>query len=346
MIVTVEEDGPDLDWTRAGVYRVEDGVYRIPLPLPHDALRAVNVYAIENSDGVVLVDAGWALLVSEEALGDALSALHHDFTDLEQLLVTHSHRDHFTQAITIRRQFGTPVAIGKGERLSLSAMIERPGDMVNERLERLATCGASGLVERLRASPAAAVATQEDLWELPDHWLDDRQEVVIGQRTLTCVETPGHTRGHVVFHDEANGLLFAGDHLLPHITPSIGFERVPSVSPLRDYLASLRLIRAMPSTRLLPAHGPVAPSSHARAEEILSHHEARLEATKRALDRGASTPFEVASMLTWTRRQIALETMDDFNQQIAVFETVAHLDVLVEASQAALSTDVGVMHYS
>jgi glyoxylase-like metal-dependent hydrolase (beta-lactamase superfamily II) len=346
MIVTVEEDGPDLDWTRAGVYRVEDGVYRIPLPLPHDALRAVNVYAIESSDGIVLIDAGWALLASEKALSGALSALHHDFTDVDQLLVTHSHRDHYTQAITIRRQFGTPVAIGAGERLSLAAMIERPGDIVNERLERLAACGASGLVERLRESPAAAVASQGDFWEMPDHWLDDQQVVVIGQRSLTCVETPGHTRGHVVFHDEAKGLLFAGDHLLPHITPSIGFERVPSVSPLRDYLASLRLIQAMPSTRLLPAHGPVAPSSHARAEEILSHHEARLEATKSALDRGASTPFEVASLLTWTRRQIALDTMDDFSQQLAVFEAAAHLDVLVEVSQAALSIDAGVLQYS
>jgi glyoxylase-like metal-dependent hydrolase (beta-lactamase superfamily II) len=346
MSVTVEEDGPDLEWTRAGVYRVEDGVYRIPLPLPHDALRAVNVYAIESSDGIVLVDAGWALLGSEEALRDALSALHHDFTDLERLLVTHSHRDHFTQAIAIRREYGTPVAIGAGERLSLTAMIERPGDMMNERLERLVTCGANALVKRLRDAPAAAVATQEDLWELPDHWLVNRQEVVIGQRSLTCIETPGHTRGHVVFHDEANGLLFAGDHLLPHITPSIGFERVPSVSPLRDYLSSIRLIQVMPSTKLLPAHGPVAPSSHARAQEILSHHEARLEATKRALDRGASTPFDVASILTWTRRQIALETMDDFSQQLAVFEAVAHLDVLVEAGQAALSIDGGVMHYS
>jgi glyoxylase-like metal-dependent hydrolase (beta-lactamase superfamily II) len=346
MMLTVQEDGPDLDWTQPGVYKVADGVYRIPLPLPHDSLRAVNVYLIESIDGVVLVDAGWALVASEEALNDALLALQRDFTDIEQLLVTHSHRDHFTQAITIRRQFGTPVAIGRGEQLSLTAMIERPGDMLNERLERLVACGASSIVERLRESPPAAVTTPTDIWELPDHWLNDRQEVVVGQRSLTCIETPGHTRGHMVFHDNANGLLFAGDHLLPHITPSIGFERVPSVSPLRDYLASLRLIRSMPLTRLLPAHGPVAPSSHDRAEEILSHHEARLEATKRALDRGASTPFEVASLLTWTRRQLALDTMDDFSQQLAVFEAVAHLDVLVESSQASRSIDDGVMHYS
>ena len=43
----VEADDPDGDWTREGVFQVGPGVYRIPLPLPHDGLRAVNVYPRE-----------------------------------------------------------------------------------------------------------------------------------------------------------------------------------------------------------------------------------------------------------------------------------------------------------
>ena len=76
------------------------------------------------------------------------------------------------------------------------------------------------------------------------------------------VATPGHTRGHVVFVDAAAELLFAGDHVLPHITPSIGFEAVPGPLPLGDYMDSLRLVRELPDRRLLPAHGPVSPSVH------------------------------------------------------------------------------------
>ena len=52
------------------------------------------------------------------------------------------------------------------------------------------------------------------------------QEIELKSRTLRVVPTPGHTQGHVVFTDSASGLLFAGDHVLPHITPSIGFEPV------------------------------------------------------------------------------------------------------------------------
>ena len=37
-------------WTEAGAFEVAPGVYRVPLPLPMDALRAVNVYVIEDAE--------------------------------------------------------------------------------------------------------------------------------------------------------------------------------------------------------------------------------------------------------------------------------------------------------
>ena len=39
------------DWTTPGVYEVVPGVHRIPLPLPSDGLRAVNVYVVVGTDG-------------------------------------------------------------------------------------------------------------------------------------------------------------------------------------------------------------------------------------------------------------------------------------------------------
>ena len=54
----VTDDDPDGDWTAPGVYRSAPGVHRIPLPLPHDGLRAVNVYALPDGDGWTLIDSG------------------------------------------------------------------------------------------------------------------------------------------------------------------------------------------------------------------------------------------------------------------------------------------------
>src|ERR1019366_10238309 len=59
-------------WAEPGVEDLGGGLYRIPLPLPGDALTAVNVYAIAGEDGVDLIDAGMALAQARERLTEAL----------------------------------------------------------------------------------------------------------------------------------------------------------------------------------------------------------------------------------------------------------------------------------
>jgi glyoxylase-like metal-dependent hydrolase (beta-lactamase superfamily II) len=183
------------------------------------------------------------------------------------------------------------------------------------------------------------------LWGQPDEWLSDRATAAVGTRELTAVATPGHTRGHLVFVEAGAELLFAGDHVLPHITPSIGFEAAPADFPLRDYLDSLQLVRAMPDARLLPAHGPVTASVHARVDELLAHHDRRLAEIEALVHHGAATAFEAASRMTWTRRQRALTDMDPFNEMLAVLETMSHLDVLVLQGRLRRTDVDGSRHY-
>ena len=47
-------------WTAEGAWEVAPGIHRIPLPLPMDGLKAINVYVVEAADGLILVDGGWA----------------------------------------------------------------------------------------------------------------------------------------------------------------------------------------------------------------------------------------------------------------------------------------------
>jgi glyoxylase-like metal-dependent hydrolase (beta-lactamase superfamily II) len=154
---------------------------------------------------------------------------------------------------------------------------------------------------------------------------------------LEAVATPGHTKGHLVFHDLAAGLLFAGDHILPTISPSIGFELGAWELPLASYLTSLELMLTRPDAALLPAHGAPGGSVHARATELLEHHDVRLGETVQALDRlGPTTASQVAQELTWTRRRRTYAELDDFNRMIATCETIAHLDVLVARGLVAV----------
>ncbi len=186
---------------------------------------------------------------------------------------------------------------------------------------------------------AAGEAFDADAWEKPDIWLEPG-EYAVGTRLLEAVATPGHTKGHLVYHDLEAGILFAGDHLLPTISPSIGFELGEWELPLASYLTSLEAILRRPDARLFPAHGAPGPSAHARATELLEHHEVRLGETSRVLeDAGATTAAGVARKLTWTRRRRGYDELDDFNKMIATCETIAHLDVLVARGSAQVLPD-------
>jgi glyoxylase-like metal-dependent hydrolase (beta-lactamase superfamily II) len=287
-----------------------------------------------------MIDGGWAMSDATELLERSLGEIDRRLGEVREFLVTHVHRDHYTQAIAVRRITGARVGLGEGERASLDAihtLTEHPD------VAALHRAGALELSKML-----ADWRGENELvdWEYPDHWLGDGIDIALQTRTLRVIATPGHTAGHVVFHDVGAGTLFAGDHVLPHITPSIGVELVRQASPLHSYLASLRLVLAMPDARLLPAHGPVTESTHARVDELLSHHEQRLTDTAEAVSHGADTGFAVAQQLGWTRRKRRYDELDLFNQILAIHETVAHLEVLVERDWLTRTVEDGVAHYA
>jgi glyoxylase-like metal-dependent hydrolase (beta-lactamase superfamily II) len=333
------------DWTAPDVEEVAAGVHRIPLPLPNDNLKAVNVYAVDNGDGLVLIDSGWAIPDAKIRLEEALGSLGRSFSDIDRFLITHAHRDHFTQAITLRREWRTKVSLGAGERPTIETLQDPDRPPLDPQLHQLLRYGAASLVEQI----AAGIAQSEhdrSIWELPDDWLEEGELVLDSGRKLSITETPGHTRGHVVFRDHSARLLFAGDHVLPTITPSIGFEPVLSPNPLGDFLSSLARVRQMPDALLLPAHGPVAPSVHARIDELVEHHGRRLDETLAAVASGADTAFEVASRLRWTRRGRTLDELDQFNQMLAISETGAHLALLVAQARMTRVVEGGVYRYA
>ena len=325
-------------WTAEGAWRVAPGIHRIPLPLPMDGLRAVNVYVIETDHGLTLIDGGWAIQAARDVLERSLGLLGAGSRDIDRFLVTHSHRDHYTLAATLGTEHGAHVALGAGEKPTLDL------------LDRVETTGTrSPFVALLTSAGAAEIAAQWDqwasddstdpaMWRQPDAWLEGDHVIPVGARTLQAVHTPGHTPGHYVFADTSAELLFAGDHVLPTITPSIGFTIPAPLDPLGDFMASLTKVRALPDLRLLPAHGPVAPSSHARVDELLGHHEQRLAQSRAALADGTHTADDVAQELGWTRHQRSFDELDVFNQGMATMETNAHLELLVARGVAARTT--------
>lgn len=336
-------------WTEPGAEDLGGGVYRIPLPLPGDALKAVNVYAIAGDAGVYLVDAGMATDGAKEQLTRALNSIGYGLGDVRNLFITHIHRDHYTLAMALRTSLRGEIMVGEGEQENLKAILGAAAEGKTEhgQVARMHRCGAGDLVRLLSenrpgtASPGAGLP-----WGEPDRWLADGTVLGLSSRRLTTIATPGHTAGHVVYHDEAGAALFAGDHVLPHITPSIGFQPVLAPAALADYLTSLRLMLTLPDTRLLPAHGPVSPSTHARVNELLAHHEDRLARMLEVVGTD-TTAYTVAKSVPWTRRERKFADLDPMNQVLATGETGAHLEVLALRGQLTRRTaDDGADLYS
>jgi glyoxylase-like metal-dependent hydrolase (beta-lactamase superfamily II) len=279
-----------------------------------------------------------ALVQARDRLTGALNELGYGLPDIRNFFITHIHQDHYTLAVELRTTLRGQIALGAAERANMDAIRDvSAGRAEVGFVEMLDAMGAADLADQVRALLAPRLADPQPRleWSDPDRWLPDGAVIDLPGRTLRAIHTPGHTTGHVVFHDEAAALLFAGDHVLPHITPSIGFQPVITRSALIQYLTSLRLMLTLPDARLLPAHGPVQPSTHARVRQLLEHHEVRLAQTLEAAGGGPVTAFEAAAALPWTRRNRKLAELDVMNQLLATGETSAHLEVLVVRGQLA-----------
>ena len=317
---------------------VAPGVHRVPVVLPDMGLHEVNVYALTDATGVDLIDCGMNQAASEGALVSGLARIGLGLDDVRNVFVTHHHVDHYSLATKLRREHGFTVHLGEGERQNLRAIrhvIDAQAERSHVRdMRRVGfPSSAAGLVD------PATPDIDPEVWVDPDRWIDDGATLTSRSRRLTAIATPGHTKGHLVFRDDESDLLFAGDHILSRITPSIGFEASGRPrTALRDYLDSLTLVLGLPDTRLLPAHGPVQPSTHLRVKELLAHHEERLAATMMALESidVTGTPYNVARRLPWTRHHRDFDTLDPFNQYLAAAETAAHLDVLVQQRLARM----------
>ncbi|MCW2767787.1 MAG: gloB [Nocardioides sp.] len=322
-------------WTAEGAWPVAEGIHRIPLPLPMDGLKAINVYVIETEQGLTLVDGGWAITEGRSTLEAGLRGIGFAFSDIRRFLVTHVHRDHYTLAAVLGREFGAEVSLGIGERPTLDLMhqvhVREIGE--NPTIGLLRSAGAGAIADAWESMHDGQLPDLVQ-WAYPDTWLDGDHPIEVGSRTLDAVHTPGHTAGHFVFAERTAGLLFSGDHVLPTITPSIGFEPVPVAQPLGDFMSSLARVRQLPDLRILPAHGPVAPSSHQRVDELLAFHEKRLRLCLEALAAGPVTAYDVAGVLPWTRHEHEFSTLDIFNSAMASMETKAHLELLVARGQA------------
>jgi glyoxylase-like metal-dependent hydrolase (beta-lactamase superfamily II) len=125
---------------------------------------------------------------------------------------------------------------------------------------------------------------------VPDAGLTDGERIANSEVRLRAIFTPGHVSNHVCLLLEGEGLLFTGDHMMQGTTVVI----IPPEGSMRDYLASLRRLQAMPVSALAPGHGTVIDDAQAEIARVVAHRLQRESKLVAALSaRGAATLDEL-----------------------------------------------------
>ena len=199
--VTADARAIAREWAEPGVYPVAPGVHRVPLPLPTDGLRAVNVYVIEADDGLVLIDSGWALDAARKALdlGPGQPSAPGSGT---------SARSWSPTCTGTTTRWGSSCAGSSAARCPSASASGRPSRRCpaarpSRSRRSWPSCGPAG---RRRSSASSAISPGR----CPAAPPTGRSRTGGSRRTRRSASatapwrvlpTPGHTRGHVVFRD-------------------------------------------------------------------------------------------------------------------------------------------------
>lgn len=315
-----------IDKVMPPVEQVRPDMWSIPVPMPDNPLRYVLVYLLEVPAGVVLVDAGWNTEEAWSALVAGLAAAGYQMSDVQGVLVTHIHPDHYGLAGRVQAASGAWVALHPADQALLRDRYEvsEMAGLVARLKKHLIRCGVPDeLIDEL-SEASMGIRNLIRLADV-DVLLEDGDHVDIAGWNLHAVWTPGHSPGHLCFFDPDRRILLSGDHVLPRISPAVTVHPQQRPSPLADFMESLAKVAALDVDEVLPAHEYRFRGLTERVDGLLHHHETRLGEILTAVAASPGvTSWQIATQLTWAR---PWDTIAPFLRRSAAGETLAHLIV-------------------
>jgi glyoxylase-like metal-dependent hydrolase (beta-lactamase superfamily II) len=301
-------------WLNAPV-EIRDGLRRVTLSLPFPPGH-VHVYLLRGADGWTAVDTGLGLPDAGAQWRGIAASLD---KPLIGLVITHFHPDHVGAGADVVALTGATAHQGE---LDYAQCEEVWGSV--DWPERIAVW----LERHGTPSPIARDVLQQGKLARPFIRPANNPELLHEGDTLdgwNVLDLPGHADGHIGL--ERNGVLVAGDHLLPDISPAVGRYADGSPDPLGAYLQSLQRTVKLDPQLALPGHGEPIEDPTGRARELIAHHRERLDATEAALGAGPRTAYEVSLALF-------SGDLDASGRRFAVAETLAHLERLSAEGRA------------
>jgi len=322
----------DSTWTEPfgrGVVRIQEvvnNIYRIKIPLPQNPLRSLNSYLIKGVGRTLIIDTGQNRDECRSAMLEAMRKLNLKLENTD-FFITHQHTDHLgllSEIVTT----SSIVYMNKCEAKFIQTMEPKA------RLTKWSE------IYRLNGFPEDEIQTVinqlSDLYRVQNYtnfkFVNGGDKIKIGNYLFTCVDTPGHSPGHMCLYEAKQQILISGDHILFDITPNI--KLYPEMqNALKDYLESLDKVYPLDVKLVLPGHGKVYYDHRQRIKELREHHQNRLREVLCALDKGERTAFEIAPYVSWNMNCTSWVDFPPLQKWFAVGEIIAHLRYLEDNNQ-------------
>jgi glyoxylase-like metal-dependent hydrolase (beta-lactamase superfamily II) len=341
--VSTPEDVREQQEREALAVAADAGIHRLAIPTPFMVGR-VNAYLIEDSP-LTLVDSGPNSAKALDELEQALAARGHAIEDIELLVITHQHMDHFGLSSILARRSGAEVAALD----SLAPFLASYGHQVD-----LEDKFAEALMLRHGIPPEIvtalrAVAAGFRAWGTAvevSRPLAAGSELRLRDRSLRVLHRPGHSPSDTVFLDESRGILLAADHLIAHISSNPLLARPldapedyvePRPQALVTYIDSLERTRAMDLSLVLPGHGRPITDHVSLIDERFRLHRRRAEKIRKLIAAQPRTAHEIAQEL-WGNVAVT-------QAFLTLSEVLGHVDLLLRDGEIVEVQHDGVVSF-
>lgn len=301
------------------VEKILPKLYKIEIPLPRNPLKILNSYLTKDRDRNLIIDTGLNQEECANAMRLGLKELEVDLRETD-FFITHLHPDHLDLVSTLASDnskiyFNRPDA----ETINSSGnwddkirnfarMTGFPGNMLPEIIEKYS--------ER-----------KYHEWNPEFIILKEGDTIGVGNFLFNCIETPGHTKGHMCLYESDEKILIAGDHILDHISPNISLWSYED-DPLNEYLKSLDKIYDFDIQLVLPGHRGLFGDCKRRILELKNHHQMRSNEVLSILEGRISDAFQIASQMSWDITYASWDLFPSPQKLFATTEAIAHLKFL------------------
>ncbi|MFM2343801.1 MAG: hypothetical protein RLZZ210_409 [Pseudomonadota bacterium] len=159
---------------------------------------------------------------------------------VKYILITHGHLDHCGQARNLANRINVPIYGPHKEDIFWLDQLE----------------------QRQKQYASGNYVFEETKNFTPDNWLDEGQQLSLGEHIIDIIHTPGHTPGHIVFHINKLKIAWVGDMIFKHAVGRSDFPRGNTQDLMHSIVKKLLVLGD--DYTFICGHGDISTFGHER----------------------------------------------------------------------------------